>query len=182
AGWCSRCGTASPSCCLMKRSRSRLVRRRGGAARRCLRRAVAAGFCVGLAMLAQAAPARAQSGGGAPPAECCKPLLVPLGGRATALGSALAARSSVDAVYVNPAGLADLEDDQVVVQRASTFAGELTGVSVFFARPGIGTLGITYRLADLLEQEITDLNGQVIGEFAIRDHALLASFATEVVA
>ena len=133
-------------------------------------------------MLAQAAPARAQSGGGAPPPECCKPLLVPLGGRATALGNALAARSSVDAVYVNPAGLADLEDDQVVVQRASTFAGEFTGVSVFFARPGIGTLGITYRLADLLEQEITVDPGTTIGEFAIRDHALLASFATEVVA
>src|SRR5690606_26802124 len=73
-------------------------------------------------------------------------------------------------------------DDPFVVPPASTFASESPGVSVFFARPGIGTLGITYRLADLLEQEITDLNGQVIGEFAIRDHALLASFATEVVA
>ncbi len=146
-----------------------------------LRRAVAAAFCVALAVLAQSAPVQAQSGGGAPPSECCKPLLVPLGGRATALGNALAARSSVDAVYVNPAGLAGLRDDQFVVQRASTFAGEFTGLSVFFARPGIGTLGITYRLADMLEQKITEENTPiVIGEFAIRDHALLASFATEV--
>jgi len=164
----------------MKRSRSRRPgRRKGGGA--LLRRCAVGAFFAAFALLTQAAAARAQSGG-APPAECCKPLLVPLGGRATALGNALAARSSVDAVYVNPAGLAGLTDDQVVVQRASTFAGEFTGLSVFFARPGIGTLGVTYRLADLLEQEITDLNGQTIGRFAVRDHALLASFATEVAA
>jgi len=107
-------------------------------------------------------------------------LLVPLGGHATAVGNALAARVSVDAVYVNPAGLAGLRDDQFVVHRASTFVAEFTGLSVFLARPGIGTLGITYRLADLLEQEATGDGGIVGGKFAIRDHALLASFATDV--
>ena len=107
-------------------------------------------------------------------------MLVPLGGHATALGNALAARVSVDAVYINPAGLAGLRDDHFVVQRASTFVAEFTGLSVFFARPGIGTLGVTYRLADLLEQESTGGSGMPVGKFAIRDHALLASFATEV--
>lgn len=166
----------------MKRSRSRPPTPSGGGRPAPLGRALVTIVFAGLAVLVQAVPARAQAGGAVPPTECCKPLLVPLGGRATALGNALSARSSVDAVYINPAGLAGLRDDQFVVQRATTFAGEFTGLSVFFARPGIGTLGITYRLADMLEQEVTDRNSPiVIGEFAIRDHALLASFATEVV-
>lgn len=146
-------------------------------------RAAAVVLLGALAGLAQAVPARAQGlGEPAPAPECCLSLLLPLGGRALALGNALSARTSPDAVYLNPAGLAGLRGSQFAVQRASSFAGDLTGLSVFFVAPAVGTLGLSYRLLDQGTQEIRDENDMLLGEFTVREHALLASFATELVA
>ncbi|NIU74474.1 MAG: hypothetical protein GWN71_13080, partial [Gammaproteobacteria bacterium] len=53
-----------------------------------------------------------------PENECCLVLLIPVGARAVALGGALTSRSSADAVFRNPAGLAGLEQDAFFVHHS----------------------------------------------------------------
>jgi len=103
-----------------------------------------------------------------------------VGARALAVGHALAARPSPDAVFVNPAGLARLRGDQFVVHHATNVAGDATALSLLFAREAIGTLGLSYQLLDAGEIESTDEAGNVTGVLALRDHMLWASFATPI--
>ncbi len=126
------------------------------------------------------APARAQ-GGGPSELECCLLLLVPVGARASALGGAVTARSGVDAVFRNPAGLAELEGGRFVIHHSdnATLDVQTDAFSLLFAPYSI-TLGISYQLFDKGEIETTDPTGQTTGELRYRDHLVVASFATSL--
>jgi hypothetical protein len=64
--------------------------------------------------------------------------------------------------------------------RSSSVAGEGTAFSLLFARQPIGVLALSYQLVDLLEADLTDDDGNVIGSFTVRDHLGIASFATRI--
>ncbi|MBI4410398.1 MAG: PorV/PorQ family protein [Gemmatimonadetes bacterium] len=115
-----------------------------------------------------------------PNAECCLILLLPVGARAVALGGATVARTSPDAVFANPAGLAGIAANELVLHYTASVAGQTTAVSLLFTPAVVGTLGASYQLVDHGEIEQTDETGQSVGSLSLRHHVLVASFGTVV--
>lgn len=130
--------------------------------------------------LAQAEPGEPPTEPGAPSSECCLVLLLPVGAKAVAVGQTMAARGSPDAAFANPAGLAVLDDNHLVVHHSSTVAGEANAVSLLWTPDVVGTIGLSYQLYDYGEIETTDNNGAPTGVLSLRDHVLTGSFATSV--
>lgn len=109
--------------------------------------------------------------------ECCLPLIFHVGARAVALGNALTARSGADVLFVNPAGLAEMERDEFRVHTSQTELVTATAFSLAIGIRGAGTLAVTYRLLDLGESETAEGPGGVTGVLRLLDHVLITSFA-----
>jgi hypothetical protein len=116
-----------------------------------------------------------------PASECCLPLLLPIGARPVALGQALTARAGRDGVFINPAGLVDVNDDEFVIHR-STMAedAQLTTFGLIIHSAVAGVFALTYRLIDFGETDITDESGNVIGSSGFIDQVLTATYATRI--
>ena len=137
-----------------------------------------------LALLAGlSAPARALAQGEPEPEqsrECCLLLLVPVGARASAVGGTLTARAGPDAAFMNPAGLAGLPSSTFVVHHSDmSLAAQIDAFSLLLTPFG-STIGVSYQLFDKGDIQTTTPTGEVVGELALRDHLLVASFATAV--
>lgn len=105
-------------------------------------------------------------------------LLLPVGAQAISMGRAVTALPGAESVFWNPAGLAELPRTQLTLYRGENAAGEYTAASGLFSRPGIGTIGVTYNLLDLGEQDQTDIDHNVTGTISFRDHLGIVSVAT----
>ena len=109
-------------------------------------------------------------------------LLVPVGGRAAALGQAAVADGGTsEAAFWNPAGLALMEGNEVAAHYAATFISDNTALSAYFIARGLGVIGFSAYLVDYGSQDvITSPGGPVSGKFSPKNVQLLASFATYV--
>ncbi len=109
-------------------------------------------------------------------------LLVPVGGRAAALGQAAVADGGTsEAAFWNPAGLALMEGNEVAAHHAATFISDNTALSAYFIARGLGVIGFSAYLVDYGSQDvITSPGGPVSGKFSPKNVQLLASFATYV--
>ena len=108
-------------------------------------------------------------------------LLVPVGGRAAALGQAAVADGGTsEAAFWNPAGLALMEGSEVAAHHAATFISDNTALSAYFIARGLGVIGFSAYLVDYGSQEVTTTGGSVSGKFSPKNVQLLASFATYV--
>ncbi|MGQ0812969.1 MAG: PorV/PorQ family protein [Gemmatimonadota bacterium] len=112
--------------------------------------------------------------------ECCIDMLFPIGARTVALGDAVTARPGEDAVFINPAGLAALPDDQFIAHRSSLADGKRTTLGVLLATQHVGVFGLAYHLIDFGSQETTDEFGNPTGTASIIFQQLVASYATNV--
>lgn len=147
-----------------------------------VRRGLAAALAaVWICVLAPAAPLRAQ-GGEVSASECCLPLLFTIGGRALGLGNATTARTATGGLFVNPALIAGLADDQFIIHKADTEIEKTTTLSVIVVSEVAGTFGVTYRLIDYGDQDAIDENGIPTGSFGTAAHVLTATYATDVFA
>lgn len=107
-------------------------------------------------------------------------LLLPVGAQGIAMGRAMTAMGGLESVFWNPAGLATLTDEHFMVYRGDHFAGDATSFSLLFSSELIGTLGLSYHLIDMGEQDVTDNQGNVVGSLDVRSQVALASFATGI--
>jgi hypothetical protein len=107
-------------------------------------------------------------------------LLLPVGARAVSLGRVVTALESPEAAYWNPAGLAGVEENQIVLFRGDHVAGTATAVSGVWASTRAGTLGASYFLLDAGELDQRDENGNFTGTITIRNHLAVASAATRL--
>jgi hypothetical protein len=92
----------------------------------------------------------------------------------------MTAMEGPEAAFWNPAGLAAVDRSQVVLFRGDHAVGTATAISLLAARPGLGTLGLSYFLLDVGDQEVTDVDGNVVGTITVRNHLGVASFATRL--
>lgn len=128
-------------------------------------------------LLAGVVPAAAQDGRVAAE-ECCLPLLFPIGARAVALGDALSARGGMDAIWVNPAGLSQLERDELRVHNAPTDIETSNTFSVAFRIRSAGAVALSYRLVDYGDIDNTGSSGEPLGTLSLYNQVILATFAT----
>lgn len=135
-----------------------------------------------LAAATQAAPGHAQILGiddRSPAEECCLVLVLPVGARSVALGRALTAATSPDAVFTNPAGLAGVEGGHLLIHNTEV-AAQGNAFSLLLTPAGLGTIGLSYELVAFDEIEYTDERGQTIGVGTLRHHILVASYAANL--
>jgi hypothetical protein len=141
----------------------------------------AAALLIGLCALLVPEPALSQGGGQAPPPECCLVLLLPVGARSAALGQAGTALGSPDAVFVNPAGLAEMRRGQFVVHHEPLLHDQQANTFTLVITPrAVGALALTYQLFDYGEEDARDEFGNTTGRLSTREQLLVASFATPV--
>lgn len=114
--------------------------------------------------------------------ECCGEFLYTIGGRAQSLGNAIGARSAAASMFVNPALLALVSDDQFMVHNAETEIENSNTFSVIIRSDVAGTFGLSYRLVDYGTQDKLNNDGIPVGSFRTLRHVLTASYATDVVA
>ena len=108
-------------------------------------------------------------------------LLLPVGAQAIAMGRAVSAVSSPEAVFWNPAGIVELEESRLLFYRGDNAAGESTAASGLFSRSGIGAIAITYNLLDVGDQDFTDEQNNVLGTISVRNHLGVVSVATRLI-
>jgi hypothetical protein len=131
---------------------------------------------IGAALLLIPSNSTAQDSGRVPAAECCQLLLVPVG--AVSLGNALTAKGGADAWFVNPAGLATIEQDEFRIHSAPTVIETTSTFGVALRVRQAGTIGVIYQLIELGTIASTDKNQQQIGQIRFYDHILAGTFAT----
>ncbi|MFB3112093.1 MAG: PorV/PorQ family protein [Gemmatimonadales bacterium] len=108
-------------------------------------------------------------------------LLVPVGGRAAALGQAAVADGGTsESAFWNPAGLALMDGSEVAAHHAKTFISDNTALSAYFTARGLGVIGFSAYLVDYGSQDVTNIGGLGVGKFSPKNVQLLASFATYV--
>ena len=107
-------------------------------------------------------------------------LLLPVGARAVSLGRVVTALESPEAAFWNPAGLAGVDANQVVLFRGDHVAGTASAFSGVWAGASAGSLGFSYMLLDAGELDQRDENGNFTGTITIRNHLAVASAATRI--
>ena len=129
-------------------------------------------WCALAALLTRAQVARAQSNSGA------LDLLVPIGARATAMGTAFSAEEGSEAIWWNPAGIARLVHPELALDHLENFF--LKGDALSFIVPvrRVGAFGVTARLFNYGEFENTDPLGNPVGSTLTRSVLLGGTFAT----
>ncbi len=120
------------------------------------------------------------SGGDPSSTEGALFLLLPVGAQGVAMGRAMAAMQGPESVWWNPAGLAAVDHSRLVMIRGDHVAGTATAVSALLAKPGLGTLGFSYMLLDVGDQDNTDADGNKVGTISVRNHLGIISASTRL--
>jgi len=107
-------------------------------------------------------------------------LLLPVGAQGVSMGRAMTAIQGPEAAFWNPAGLAGVSDSRAVLFRGDHAVGAATALSLLAARAGVGTLGASYLLLDIGDQDLTDADGNVLGTISVRNHLGVVSAAAHL--
>lgn len=114
-----------------------------------------------------------------PSAECCLVLLLPVGARAVSLGGARTAAASTDGVFLNPAGLAELEAPEFLIHH-SALASPATAFSLLLTPARLGAIGVSYQLIDFGDIDLTNEHGHTTGALSLRHHLGVLSLGTRI--
>jgi len=87
---------------------------------------------------------------------------------------------SPESAFWNPAGLASVEESQLLIMRGDHLVGEGFALSALMASQPVGVIGVSYELLDEGQQDLTDINGNVRGTLTIRSHVGIVSLATQL--
>jgi hypothetical protein len=109
-------------------------------------------------------------------------LLLPVGARATALGQAAAAEGgTTEALFWNPAGLADIRHTELALHHYAAFFGNGDAFVLAVPANGLGVFTVGAYVVDYGEQEVPgSLGGPIVGLITARNVALEASYATGI--
>jgi hypothetical protein len=109
-------------------------------------------------------------------------LLVPVGARATALGQASAAEGgTTEALFWNPAGLADIQHTELALHHYAAFFGNGDAFVLAVPANGLGVFTVGAYVVDYGDLELTTGPGvSPIGLITPRNVALEASYATGI--
>jgi hypothetical protein len=110
-------------------------------------------------------------------------LLLPVGARATALGQAATTEGgTTEAIFWNPAGLADIVRGEFAVHHYDAFFGTGDALAIAAHNARLGTLAVAGYLVNYGDLDLTsrDGSGLPIGRISPRNVALSVSYATDL--
>jgi hypothetical protein len=108
-------------------------------------------------------------------------LLLPVGARATALGQAAVAEGgTTEALFWNPAGLADLKTTEAALHHYLAFFGTGDAIVVAVPTSALGVFTVAGYVVDYGDLTVTTSTGQQIGTVTPRNVELAASYATSI--
>jgi hypothetical protein len=108
-------------------------------------------------------------------------LLLPVGARATALGQAAVAEGgTTEALFWNPAGLADLKTSEAALHHYLAFFGTGDALVVSVPTSALGVFTVAGYVVDYGDLIVTTITGQQIGTVTPRNVELAASYATSI--
>jgi hypothetical protein len=105
-------------------------------------------------------------------------LLLPIGARATSMGGAFVAEQGSEAIWWNPAGIARVARPDLAIDHFENFLISANAVSVLFPVRGVGVFGVSGRLFDYGQSEVTGGTNDVMGTASTQSAVLGTSFAT----
>lgn len=108
-------------------------------------------------------------------------LLLPVGAKGVAMGRAMTTMQGPESAFWNPAGLASVRENQLILFRGDHAVGTGTTVSGLAAREGLGAIGASYLLLDVGDQDLTDEVGNVLGTVSVRNHLGVVSAAARFI-
>lgn len=108
-------------------------------------------------------------------------LLLPVGADAVALGRAVTAMPGPESAFWNPAGLASVDRSRFVLLRGDLAVGTSTAASALLARSGVGTIGVSYLLMDVGDQEQRDFYDNLTGTISVRNQLAVVSAGAHLV-
>ena len=96
--------------------------------------------------------------------------------------TATAASGTSEAAFWNPAGLATISDDEFALHSATLVAGRSHVLGAYFPSRSLGVFGGAVYLVDYgnIPATVDDGTGTVVGQVAVRNLELLASYATNL--
>jgi hypothetical protein len=134
-----------------------------------------------LGVLLGIAPSLGAQTGAVPDGGGATFLLLPVGGRAAALGqAAVADGGSAEAAFWNPAGLALMSESELALHYNRTFISDNTALSAYLDARRLGVVGVSAYLVDFGSQPRTVGPGLITGQLSLKNLELLASYATEL--
>ena len=144
-----------------------------------MRRSRCSALVLAAASLVAAPRARAQTTG---TVEGAAFLLVPVGARATALGqAAVADGGTTEALFWNPAGLAELRRSELALHHYAAFFGNGDAIVLAVPASGIGTFTAGAYIVDYGDFLVTQSGGgPAVGDGVTRNIALELSYATTI--
>lgn len=104
-------------------------------------------------------------------------LLLPIGARATALGTAFVAEQGSEAIWWNPAGMARLTKPDFALDHFETVFIKGDAVALVFPVPKVGAFGVSARLFNYADVPSLDSSGVQTGNLLNRTVVLGATFA-----
>jgi len=108
-------------------------------------------------------------------------LLLPVGARATALGQAAVAEGgTTEALFWNPAGLADLKTTEAALHHYVAFFGTGDAIVVAVPTSALGVFTVAGYVVDYGDLSVTTVTGQQVGTVTPRNVELAASYATQL--
>ena len=126
------------------------------------------------ALLAAGASAQGASG-----SEGALFLLLPTGAQAVGMGQAMvAARPGSEGIWWNPAAIAREDKRELAIHHSKTVAGPGDALTFVMPTRSHGTGGLSVNILNIGDQQVTDDQGQVIGQIYPRDVVFAASYAT----
>ncbi len=95
------------------------------------------------------------------------------------MGRAMTAIPTQESAFWNPAGLAGVDRSRFLFYRGDQLAGEATAFTLLLRSESVGTLGLSYQLLDVGDQDLTGDDGAVLGRVSVRSQQGVVSFATQ---
>lgn len=154
---------------------------------------VAGSLALGLAAMARPVAGQTKPGGpfttpsglarvASPDPECCLLMLLPIGARQTSMAMAVTPIASPDAVFYNPAGLAQVDGSHFVIHHLESDIQPFDAFTLLVSPGNLAVFGLSYVLSDHGVSDLTGEDQQVVGRVSSADHLLVASFATSLLA
>lgn len=108
-------------------------------------------------------------------------LLLPTGAQAVGMGQAMVAgKPGSEGIWWNPASIAQQDSRELAIHHSQTVAGVGDALTFVLPKHSYGTAALSLNILNIGEQDVTDVNGDVVGHILPRDVVFAGTYAADI--